>query len=40
VAVYFLERRIGSGRGPSKKVAEEEAARAALATLDPAPPAK
>jgi ribonuclease-3 len=40
VAVYLLERRIGSGRGPSKKVAEEEAARAALATLDPAPPAK
>jgi ribonuclease-3 len=40
VAVYLLERRIGSGRGPSKKVAEEEAARAALAALDADPPAK
>jgi ribonuclease-3 len=34
VAVYLLERRMGSGRGPSKKVAEEEAARAALAILE------
>jgi ribonuclease-3 len=33
VAVYLLDRRLGSGRGPSKKVAEEEAARAALAAL-------
>ena len=40
VAVHLLERRIGSGRGPSKKVAEEEAARAALATLAAGPPAK
>jgi hypothetical protein len=37
VAVYLLDRRIGSGRGPSKKLAEEEAARAALATLGPNP---
>jgi ribonuclease-3 len=35
VAVFLLNRRLGSGWGPSKKVAEEEAARAALATLDP-----
>jgi ribonuclease-3 len=40
VAVYLLERRIGSGRGSSKKFAEEEAARAALATLAPVPPAR
>jgi ribonuclease III len=40
VAVYLLERRIGSGRGPSKKVAEEEAARAALGTLQPAQPCR
>lgn len=40
VAVFLLERRIGSGRGSSKKVAEEEAARAALASLDAGPPAK
>ena len=40
VAVSLLGRRIGSGRGPSKKVAEEEAARAALATLAADPPAK
>jgi ribonuclease-3 len=40
VAVFLLERRIGSGRGPSKKLAEEEAARAALATLDPVPTEK
>lgn len=38
VAVYLLERRLGLGRGPSKKVAEEEAARAALAELDQRPP--
>jgi len=33
VAVYLLERRIGSGSGPSKKLAEEGAAQAALLTL-------
>jgi len=33
VAVFLLKRRIGSGRGTSKKLAQEEAARAALATL-------
>jgi ribonuclease-3 len=38
VAVYLLERRLGSGRGPSKKAAEEEAARAALVALDPTAP--
>lgn len=38
VAVYLLDRRIGGGRGPSKKLAEEEAARAALATLEAVPP--
>jgi ribonuclease III len=38
VAVYLLDRRIGSGCGPSKKVAEEEAARAALGSLEPASP--
>jgi ribonuclease-3 len=37
VAVHLLDRRIGSGRGPSKRAAEEEAARAALATLGPNP---
>ena len=40
VAVYLLERRIGSGRGPSKKIAEEKAARAALAVLIQAPPSR
>lgn len=30
VGVFLLDRRIGTGRGSSKKVAEEEAARAAL----------
>jgi ribonuclease III len=40
VAVHLLDRRIGTGRGPSKKLAEEEAARAALANLDPGPPRK
>jgi ribonuclease-3 len=33
VAVYLNERQLGSGRGPSKKLAEEAAAREALATL-------
>jgi ribonuclease III len=33
VAVYLLERRIGSGRGSSKKTAEEEAARDALSAM-------
>jgi len=40
VAVYVLDRRIGSGRGPSKKLAEEEAARAALAALGARPPGR
>jgi ribonuclease-3 len=40
VAVYLLERRLGSGRGSSKKLAEEEAARAALLTLAAEPPAR
>ena len=35
VAVYLLEKNIGKGRGFSKKIAEEEAARAALSSLDP-----
>jgi ribonuclease-3 len=33
VAVYLLERKLGAGRGSSKKLAEEEAARVALAVL-------
>ena len=33
VSVYLLERFLGSGRGSSKKLAEEAAARAALETL-------
>lgn len=33
VAVYLHDRQLGTGRGPSKKAAEELAARAALATL-------
>jgi ribonuclease-3 len=33
VAVYLLDRALGSGRGSSKKLAEEAAAREALATL-------
>jgi ribonuclease III len=33
VAVYLLERQLGSGRAPSKKAAEEEAARMAIAAL-------
>jgi ribonuclease-3 len=40
VAVYLLDRRLGSGRGPSKRAAEEEAARAALAALESSPPAR
>jgi ribonuclease-3 len=40
VAVYLLDRRLGTGRGPSKKAAEEEAARAALAALESDPPVK
>jgi ribonuclease-3 len=40
VAVHLLERRLGTGRGPSKKIAEEEAARAALAALEASPPGK
>lgn len=34
VAVFIRDRRVGSGRGTSKKLAEEAAARVALATLD------
>ena len=37
VGVYLLERHLGSGKGSSKKVAEEEAARAALLALDSNP---
>jgi ribonuclease-3 len=33
VGVFLLDRQLGSGRGSSKKVAEEEAARAALSML-------
>lgn len=33
VTVFFLDKPVGSGRGSSKKTAEEQAARAALATL-------
>jgi ribonuclease III len=33
VAVYLLERHLGSGRASSKKAAEEEAARMAIAAL-------
>jgi ribonuclease-3 len=40
VAVFLLDRRIGSGRGTSKKQAEEEAARSALAVMDPGPAGK
>jgi ribonuclease-3 len=40
VAVLLLDRPIGKGRGSSKKLAEEEAARAALLTLESEPPAK
>lgn len=34
MGVFLLDRQIGSGRGPSKKAAEEAAARVALATLN------
>ena len=34
VAVYLLDRKIGSGRGSSKKVAEEDAAKSALLSLE------
>ncbi len=37
VAVFLLDRRLGTGRGPSKKAAEEEAARAALRALESNP---
>lgn len=35
VAVFVADRQVGTGRGPSKKLAEEAAARVALATLRP-----
>jgi ribonuclease-3 len=35
VAVFLFDRRIGTGCGTSKKLAEESAARAALASLGP-----
>ena len=38
VAVFLLDRSLGIGRGPSKKAAEEEAARAALLALESAAP--
>lgn len=38
IVVYLLDRALGTGRGPSKKSAEEAAARAALLTLaNPSP---
>jgi ribonuclease III len=40
VAVLLLGRQVGQGRGPSKKLAEEDAARAALRDLDAGAPAK
>jgi len=40
VGVYLRDRLVGTGRGPSKKLAEEEAARAALAALQPRPPGR
>ena len=40
VAVFLLDRRIGSGRGTSKKQAEEEAARSALEAMDAGPAGK
>jgi ribonuclease-3 len=40
VAVFLLDRRLGAGRGPSKRAAEEEAARAALAALEASPPGR
>jgi ribonuclease-3 len=39
VAVYLHDRRLGAGRGTSKKLAEEDAAHAALRTLAADPPA-
>jgi ribonuclease-3 len=36
VAVFLLDQPLGTGRGPSKKLAEEAAAAAALAALHPA----
>lgn len=38
VSVYVKEQLLGSGRGPSKKVAEEAAARIALQTVRSTPP--
>lgn len=38
VAVFLNERQLGTGRGSSKKLAEEAAARAALVTLADKPP--
>jgi ribonuclease-3 len=40
VAVYLLDRRLGAGRGPTKRAAEEEAARVALAALEASPPGR
>ncbi|MFI5335993.1 MAG: ribonuclease III [Opitutales bacterium] len=37
VAVYFKDRLLGTGHGPSKKLAEEAAAQVALQTLEHAP---
>jgi len=37
VAVHVLDRELGRGRGPSKKLAEEAAARTALIALETAP---
>jgi ribonuclease-3 len=37
VAVYVLDRELGRGRGPSKKLAEEAAARTALAAMEGLP---
>ncbi len=37
VGVFLLERRIGTGRGTSKKLAEEQAAHEALRTLETSP---
>jgi ribonuclease-3 len=39
IAVLFNSRELGRGRGPSKKLAEEAAARAALETLEKSPDA-
>jgi ribonuclease-3 len=38
VAVLLLDRQIGQGRGTSKKLAEEDAARAALKSIEAGPP--